>query len=52
VLRVGHAALARLSADGGTAYVLAPLRVATARGCCARAWIAPTCRAAAQRGWP
>ena len=53
VLRVGDAALARLSAYEGSAYVLTPLTVATARGPVrARAWIAPAWRADAARPWP
>jgi gamma-glutamylcyclotransferase (GGCT)/AIG2-like uncharacterized protein YtfP len=53
VLRVGDAALARLSAYEGSAYVLTPLRVTTARGALrAHAWIAPPWRADAGRDWP
>jgi len=53
VLHVGAAALARLSAYEGSAYVLAPVTVATARGAVrARAWIAPPWRADLARPWP
>nr|WP_232479079.1 gamma-glutamylcyclotransferase family protein [Roseomonas rosulenta] len=53
VLRVGDAVLARLSAYEGSAYVLTPIGVRTARGALrARAWIAPPWRADAQRDWP
>jgi gamma-glutamylcyclotransferase (GGCT)/AIG2-like uncharacterized protein YtfP len=53
VVRVGDAALARLSAYEGSAYVLKPLTVATARGPVrARAWIAPPWRADMERPWP
>ncbi len=53
VLRVGDAALARLSAYEGSAYVLTPLTVATPRGPVrARAWIAPVWRADLARPWP
>lgn len=53
LLRVGAAALARLSAYEGSAYVLAPLTVATARGPVrARAWIAPSWRADGACTWP
>jgi gamma-glutamylcyclotransferase (GGCT)/AIG2-like uncharacterized protein YtfP len=52
VLRVGDAALARLSAYEGSAYVLTPLGVTTARGALrARAWIAPPWRADSGRDW-
>lgn len=51
-LRVGAAALARLSAYEGSAYALAPVTVATARGAVrARAWIAPPWRADRARPW-
>jgi gamma-glutamylcyclotransferase (GGCT)/AIG2-like uncharacterized protein YtfP len=53
VVRVGPAALARLSAYEGSAYRLVPLRVAAARGVvAARAWIAPPWRADAANPWP
>jgi gamma-glutamylcyclotransferase (GGCT)/AIG2-like uncharacterized protein YtfP len=53
VLRVGAAALARLSAYEGSAYRLQPVRVATARGALvARAWIASPWRADPGRPWP
>ena len=53
VLRAGDAALARLSAYEGSAYVLTPLTVATSRGAVrARAWIAPSWRADTARPWP
>ncbi|BDG73753.1 gamma-glutamylcyclotransferase family protein [Roseomonas fluvialis] len=53
VLRVGDAALARLSAYEGSAYALTPVRVVTARGALhARAWIAPPWRADRARDWP
>jgi gamma-glutamylcyclotransferase (GGCT)/AIG2-like uncharacterized protein YtfP len=53
VLRVGRAALARLSAYEGSAYALTPLGVVTARGALrVRAWIAPPWRADARRDWP
>ncbi len=53
VLRVGAAALARLSAYEGSAYALTSLRVVTARGALrARAWIAPPWRADRRRDWP
>lgn len=53
VLRVGPAALARLAEYEGSAYALAPVSVATARGTVrARAWIAPAWRADAARPWP
>lgn len=53
VLRVGPAALARLSAYEGSAYALTPLTVATPRGPVrARAWIAPPWRADVARPWP
>jgi gamma-glutamylcyclotransferase (GGCT)/AIG2-like uncharacterized protein YtfP len=53
VLRVGDAALARLSAYEGSAYALTPLRVVTGRGALqARAWIAPFRRADMARDWP
>lgn len=53
VLRVGDAALARLSAYEGSAYALAPITVSTSRGALrAHAWIAPPWRADAARDWP
>jgi len=53
VLRVGAAALERLSVYEGSAYILAPMRVATARGALrAHAWIAPARRADPARDWP
>ena len=53
VLRAGDAALARLSAYEGSAYVLTPLGVSTARGALrAHAWIAPPWRADPRRDWP
>lgn len=53
LLRVGPAALARLSAYEGSAYRLVPLRVATGRGPMRlRAWIAPPWRADRARPWP
>lgn len=46
VLRVGAGALTRLSAYEGSAYVFAPVTVATVRGAVrAHAWIAPPWRA-------
>jgi gamma-glutamylcyclotransferase (GGCT)/AIG2-like uncharacterized protein YtfP len=53
VLRVGDAALARLSAYEGSAYALVPLTVSTAGGALrAHAWIAPPWRADLERDWP
>ncbi|WP_198377631.1 gamma-glutamylcyclotransferase family protein [Neoroseomonas rubea] len=53
VLRVGPAALARLSAYEGSAYLLTPLTVLTPRGPVrARAWIAPSWRADPAHPWP
>lgn len=53
VLRPGPSALRRLSEYEGSAYVLTPVTVATARGVLrAQAWIAPPWRADAARDWP
>lgn len=52
LLRVGPAALARLSAYEGPDYALVPVRVQTPRGPRrARAWVAPRRRAEAARAW-
>ena len=50
--RLAHSAFARLSAYEGACYALVPVRVATPRGPrCARAWVAPSWRAASC-AWP
>jgi len=52
VLRVGAAAMARLSEYEGADYGLVPVVVTASRGSVrARAWIAPRWRAETERDW-